>query len=344
MISGQYIVYSITDYKNKVTKNKRNVKSWNTTGAISFLDDIEPDSESISEQSFKASVDEHSVDSLEIGRKTPRKKGTSNITRKFTKTRHSDKVKTNKHKVYTAESFITESAFVEENVETNEEQETIQTSQDDAEALLDEIGKQSEKFSNNEEKGKSRFVGTNAEYKEDDSADALSILDDIFSENSRVRKRKPAPLKKCQISPAKQSKHNRGCLKSDKSNTFDALDDLFEQKPTKVRNKKGYNDDHSPIDINDNEKGNEEVSDFCINLDVSTLKDDGEFDLFDNPKLWKKRRKKHRDEGTAVDRMIADSDADYQELFTRGKMKKMEKNSEVSSPVGLNGSESLFSS
>lgn len=91
------------------------------------------------------------------------------------------------------------------------------------------------------------------------------------------------------------------------------------------------------------------TNDAEVNLDDSTLKDDN-YDCFDDPKLWKKKKRKEPDKRNLVDRLIEDSDADFNDLFTSGKLKKNIakhdelKNKQNSESRGLlDGSASLFS-
>ena len=157
----------------------------------------------------------------------------------------------------------------------------------------------------------------------------VSVLDDIFgSVGAKLKsKRKPAPSKH----KTTKDLNNTHRIKNDRNDTrdsekdgakFKALDEIF-----------------CSID-----------SDSEMHLETSTLKDD-DHDCFDDPRKWRKRKQKttnvHKAEMSAVDKLISESEADFNNLFTAGKMRRKERNTikeKESSPVkSCDRSASLFS-
>ncbi|KAL4236647.1 DNA excision repair protein ERCC-6-like 2 [Mactra antiquata] len=358
--------------KNKRSSRKVKSKSQRPVkGPISFMEDVEPDSESISQHSDKSvnlSVEEGDVESMEIGRKTSCKKRMPTRTRKPYKLLTDERVegmnKSGDRHVESLFKTLDKEPKTSYESHTKIDGESMEASGYAAEDLLCELGRKSSvskddnkssKFgAKNEDKFTSKDTTT--------GSDVLSIQDDIFDETNATRKRKPAPVKNSPFkSPKKRSKLDTTKNKTgksdifktaDKTDIFKALDDIFSDDPveSKAENKKDKNSrDSKPTnDFKEHEKATEDVNDIGVDLDISTFKDVNDLDYFDNPKLWKKKRKKPREEcGTAADRMIADSDADYLELFTSGKMKKKTREkssvSDSASIAEFNGSESLFS-
>ena len=164
----------------------------------------------------------------------------------------------------------------------------------------------------------------------DDGANSqVSILDDLFENvGTKVKsKRKPAPSKgkatKDLNTTYKTKRQTADNLASDKNGgQFKAVDEIFCSTD----------------------------SDSEIHLETSTLKDD-DHDCFDDPRKWKKRKQKpqrvEREEMSAVDKLISDSEADFNNLFAAGKMKRKERtsnNKKESLPVkSCDRSASLFS-
>ena len=149
-----------------------------------------------------------------------------------------------------------------------------------------------------------------------------SVLDDLFGKSGggNKTKRKPAPTKH------KTVKHSAVKTVSEETAADMAGDDRFKE----IDNIFCSTD-----------------SDSDVKLETSTLKDD-DYDCFDDPRKWKKRKQKPEKEPvSAVDKLISDSEADFNSLFTMGKMKRIEKASiqvEENSPVKTcDGSRSLFS-
>ena len=156
--------------------------------------------------------------------------------------------------------------------------------------------------------------------KHDDSQG--SVLDDLFGKSGggNKTKRKPAPSKH------KTVKHLAVKTISEETTADNAGNDRFKE----VDNIFCSTD-----------------SDSDVKLETSTLKDD-DYDCFDDPRKWKKRKQKPEKEPvSAIDKLISDSEADFNSLFTMGKMKRKEKASievEEESPVKTcDGSRSLFS-
>ena len=150
-----------------------------------------------------------------------------------------------------------------------------------------------------------------------------AILDELFSSNNKVRPRKPPPrlestnkIGKCENINVKR-----------KHESFKEVDEIFSDN---------VDTEHSAGSESD------------VLLQSNTLKND-EVDCFDDPVVWKKRKFKPPDKVNAVDRLIADSDAEYNELFTSGLLKRKgvkhtENNNDRERSWGcVGGSESLFS-
>ena len=166
----------------------------------------------------------------------------------------------------------------------------------------------------------SNYIKADITEKLDDSQG--SVLDDLFgkSNGGNKTKRKPAPSKH------KTVKHSVGKTVSEETTADKAGDERFKE----VDNIFCSTD-----------------SDSDVRLETSTLKDD-DYDCFDDPRKWKKRKQKPEKEPvSAIDKLISDSEADFNSLFTMGKMKRKEKASiqvEEDSPVKTyDGSRSLFS-
>ena len=166
----------------------------------------------------------------------------------------------------------------------------------------------------------SNYIKADITEKLDDSQG--SVLDDLFgkSGSGNKTKRKPAPSKH------KTAKHSPVKTVSEETTADKKGDDRF-----KVVDNIFCSTD----------------SDSDVRLETSTLKDD-DYDCFDDPRKWKKRKQKPEKEPvSAIDKLISDSEADFNSLFTMGKMKRKEKASiqvEENSPVKTcDGSRSLFS-
>ena len=166
----------------------------------------------------------------------------------------------------------------------------------------------------------SNYINSDITEKLDDSQG--SVLDDLFGKSGggNKTKRKPAPSKH------KTGKHSAVKTVREETTADIAGDDRFKE----IDNIFCSTD-----------------SDSDVRLETSTLKDD-DYDCFDDPRKWKKRKQKPEKEPvSAVDKLISDSEADFNSLFTMGKMKRKEKASiqvEEDSPVKVcDGSRSLFS-
>lgn len=156
----------------------------------------------------------------------------------------------------------------------------------------------------------------------------VSVLDDIFGkpETKGKAKRKPAPSKG---KMAKDVKHGDNVKRSQ-------VDDKYSEKQG-ARFK----------DVNEIFCSASVDSDSDVKLETSTLKDD-DYDCFDDPRKWKKRKRKPDKEPiSAVDKLISDSEAEFDKLFTAGKMKRNnannKKDKENSSEKSFDRSASLFS-
>ena len=154
----------------------------------------------------------------------------------------------------------------------------------------------------------------------------ISILDDLFEKTgTEVKsKRKPAPSKGKAAKDLSKS-HKTKVEKADTQDSekdgaqFKAVDEIFCSTD----------------------------SDSEVHLETSTLKDD-DHDCFDDPRKRKKwKQKPEKTEMSAVDKLISDSEADFNNLFAAGKMKRKERTSvkeKESSPVkSCDRSASLFS-
>ncbi|MEW8548416.1 MAG: hypothetical protein AB2693_33345, partial [Candidatus Thiodiazotropha sp.] len=158
----------------------------------------------------------------------------------------------------------------------------------------------------------------------------ISVLDDIFGkpETGDKATRKPAPSKG-RMAKELAVKHSSN-LKTSK------IDD-------------GHSDKQGARfkDVNEIFCSTSADSDSDVKLEISTLKDD-DYDCFDDPRKWKKRKRKpDKEPVSAVDKLISDSEAEFDKLFTAGKMKKNDvnkkKEKESSSAKSFDGSASLFS-
>lgn len=134
---------------------------------------------------------------------------------------------------------------------------------------------------------------------------------------------------------------------SGNTNPFSAVDEIFGDDGQQIPFDKKKNDlnSHDIDKIKDNECVNRENEE--VHLYESTLKDD-HFDCFDDPKLWVKRKRKEPDKRNKVDKMIEESDTDFNDLFANGKLRRKEPkshgvNSRQKSNSVLDGSASLFS-
>ena len=166
----------------------------------------------------------------------------------------------------------------------------------------------------------SNYIKADITEKLDDSQG--SVLDDLFGKSGggNKTKRKPAPSKH------KTVKHSIVKTVSEETTADKAGGDRFKE----IDNIFCSTD-----------------SDSDVRLETSTLKDD-DYDCFDDPRNWKKRKQKPEKEPvSAIDKLISDSEADFNNLFTMGKMKRKEKASiqveEDSSVKACDGSRSLFS-
>ncbi|XP_052775381.1 DNA excision repair protein ERCC-6-like 2 isoform X2 [Mya arenaria] len=152
-----------------------------------------------------------------------------------------------------------------------------------------------------------------------------SFLDDLFSSfETTSPKHKPPPKSKVK-SPVKK-KSDIVCGDDDDDCKPDGIFDPFKE-----------------IDeiFTDSAKSQTEEE---VHLDRSTLKDDN-MDCLDDPRLWKRRKvvPSHR-RRNLVDRLIADSEAEYKELFADGKLKKKQgAENSLKSRSTFDGSQSLFS-
>ena len=154
----------------------------------------------------------------------------------------------------------------------------------------------------------------------DDNVDSSqgSVLDDFFGKSGAdvKPKRKPAPSKS-KMAKSLASTVDKNYEKD--SGGFKVVDEIF-----------ASND-----------------SDSDVKLETSTLKDD-DYDCFDDPRKWKKRKEKSDKKSmSAIDKLISESETDFNNLFTTGKMKRKEttyKQDREKSPVRTcDRSPSLFS-
>lgn len=166
-----------------------------------------------------------------------------------------------------------------------------------------------------------RTVPKRCQAENNGSYSQVSVLDDLFgiSGVQNKTKRKPAPSK------GRAAKDlNTHKVKVEKSDVHKR-----ENRPKKF------------------EAVSSTDSDSEVHLEASTLKDDN-YDCFDDPRKWKKRRRKPEStEMSAVDKIISDSEADFNKLFASGKLKRTDGTGvkiKKSSPVKTSDrSPSLFS-
>ena len=177
------------------------------------------------------------------------------------------------------------------------------------------------------EKISSESSRTTAKFSDSDNSQ-VSVLDDIFgkSQTKGKVKRKPAPSKG---KMAKDVKHSNNV------------------KTSKIDNKYSEKQGARFKDVNEIFCSTSADSDSDVKLETSTLKDDN-YDCFDDPRKWKKRKQKPDQEPvSAVDKLISDSEAEFDQLFTAGKMKRNNANNkkekESSSVKSFDRSASLFS-
>ena len=156
----------------------------------------------------------------------------------------------------------------------------------------------------------------------------VSVLDDIFGipETKGKAKRKPAPSK--------------GKMTKD-------VDHSDNVKTSKTDDKYSVKQGARFKDVNEIFCSTSADNDSDLKLETSTLKDD-DYDCFDDPRKWKKRKRKPDQEPvSAVDKLISDSEAEFDKLFTAGKMKRNNANNkkekESSSVKSFDRSASLFS-
>jgi len=320
---------------------------------ISFLDDVEPDSESVSLENTGADdphgvsrdLSDAGVDQIEIGRKvTPRKRALPNSRRPSPVKR--SPVKRCKLKDTVAkrdwisptcgnnsgsdagdsEDGLNNSNSMSDGLETapvlggKKQQVTREDSDINQSQLLAEIGNQSiacdEVMEGNSDCGSGSNVKrkcyTTADEAANNKASGLSILDDVFGDvnEESMKKKKPPPSK--HKAGFKQNVAQNGRRVGDGSGVggvtkqSSVMDDIF-----------GASHTNSPGSLDSEEP--------AVHLDTSTLQDNN-IHCCDNPRLWKKRKHKARDKRNIVDRLIADSDADFDELFTSGKLKRKDRN------------------
>lgn len=311
---------------------------------MSFLDDMGPDSESISQQSNKPDQirsGEKSVESsMDIGRKvTPRKRGQKSPSKKLVKKSRVENKSV--HKPVPATFFEDDGNVVEEHKKKMTMEEGVES-----EDLLEEIGRCSEEVECKRNNRSVRHTQNVRKY-----LPASSVLDDIFGcvNDEANQTKKPPPSKNLiRNSPVRnvgsvRRERERMFVNAD-DDSFKAIDEIFgvrndAQKTSKVEERKKKDlrnmdaakaSDNDSVDVENNGE---------VTLEDSTLKDD-QFDCFDDPKLWKKRKRKEPDKRNIVDRLIADSDADFNDLFTSGKLKK--KTFKSDEETGRQISESLF--
>lgn len=326
--------------------------------SIAFLDNVEPDSESVSQHSIRSDTSRSDVDSMEIGRNISNRKRVVSSSKKrvIKKCKVEGRIK---HEPVASAYFDNENDYVEEENDRNIDTERG-TKCEDAEELLDEIGKHSEENVTKLLTG-SRIGHNIQEQKRNKTKTSTvsNILDDMFFDIEQTVKqiKKPPPSKNnTKSSPVKKvTRKERDKDVSQDDDPFKAVDEIFGSNYSrkdlfKAGNKKiGVSDktknSHKSIDV----LFDDGTNDAEVNLDDSTLKDDN-YDCFDDPKLWKKKKRKEPDKRNLVDRLIEDSDADFNDLFTSGKLKKNIakhdelKNKQNSESRGLlDGSASLFS-
>ncbi|XP_060584908.1 LOW QUALITY PROTEIN: DNA excision repair protein ERCC-6-like 2 [Ruditapes philippinarum] len=331
---------------------------------VSFLDEVIPDSESLSQKNEKSDNLRSNSDtvesSIEIGRKvSPRKRVHRSPNSKLVK-----KCKISSkgvHETVPQTYFEDFDNLLEERYKQERDADVEESA--DTEDLLDEIGRTVEHLDDSVNEGQVKRKKVAEKRNSAKNFSISSVLDDVFDGTySSSRSRKPPPSKNIKtnspvkrIGKVKEEKHEH--LSSDDDDPFKLVDEIFSCNSNKRKqDKKSYEEgDITKRDINkrnnsvkaEYRKDNAEIDDDEVNLEDSTLKDDN-YDCFDDPKLWKKRKREAPDKRNVVDRLIHGSDSDYNDLFTSGKLKKKEPKSSArndrlnSDKSDLDGSASLF--
>ena len=364
-------VFSITVQKCKESKHRKGMPSSSRISKIgpgmSFLDEVEPDSASLSQRSDKSSCGKSHVDSvesiMEVGRKVSPRKRVRSPNRKLVK---KCKIYSNGVHETVPQTYLEDfDNLVEERYRKEMDADRVESA--DSEDLLEEISRIGEKSDDNLNKDDQMRRKEIAKKRNNTQPVTVSsVLDDVFDvDQPSHRSRKPPPSKyiktgspRKQIGKMPEEKHEH--CSSDEDDPFKIVDEIFscgsnKRKPNGQPKKDG---DIGKLDLDMNknsgkaEKREDTVEQLDdedeVNLEDSTLKDDN-YDCFDDPKLWKKRKRKERDKGNVVDRLIRVSDSDYNDLFTSGKLKKKESktskrnNRRDSEKSEFDGSASLFS-
>ncbi|XP_053395526.1 uncharacterized protein LOC123523704 isoform X2 [Mercenaria mercenaria] len=353
--------YEKVQRKNEVGPRRTTPASSRTCSkvgqGVSFLDDIEPDSESLSQQSGKSDNGRpnSAESSMEVGRKvSPRKRVQRSPNRKLVK---KCKIATkSRHEPAPSIYFEDYDSITEDKYRYGKKEETGEESVD-SEDLLDEIGRTNEDILDD-------LPAVHKKQRDTQQFSVSSVLDDVFdqAESSAKLIKKPPPSKTIRTnSPTKRAglkrkEKNENLSSDDDDDPFKIVDEIFNNNTDRRKQNKEPNKAGEEIryglnrNLNASKDVNEELiekGDSDVNLEASTLKDDN-YDCFDDPRLWKKRKRKEPDKRNAVDRLIDDSNADFDDLFTSGKMKKKASKSDAvnnrqNTEPQLDGSASLFS-
>lgn len=263
-----------------------------------------------------------------------------------------------KHEPVASAYVYSENDYVEEENDRNIDTERGPKCED-AEDLLDEIGNHSEENVTNLPAG-ARIGHKIQELKRNKmkASTVSNVLDDMFfdiEETVKQVKKLPPTKNYTKSSLVKKVTMKKRDVSPDTDDPFKAVDEIFGSSYSR---KDMFKAGNKKIRVSDKTKNSlksidvlfdNDTSDAEVNLDASTLKDDN-YDCFDNPKLWKKKKRKEPDKRNLVDRLIEDSDADFNDLFTSGKLKKnIAKQDELNNIQNsesrglLDGSASLFS-
>lgn len=314
-------------------RNTRREPTWRTLKRKGFLEYIDLESESISQDNAEGASDdsESATDEIEVGRKvTPRKKLTKTPCRSPKK---KCKIET---KQVCKETRVEHDSDLdnEMNVDNNDVNRGLdrpeivwkENSDADPDELLEQMGNESLDIENDENKHSEEFknkVRPRTNEKNSHNMDSVGeSIDDIFNRKTAVRK-------KNNDSTGETRKDGEGDGTKAKKVSVDLsiLDDLFfssrsaeRSKPTpskadktKASKTKDVETERSAIGVVGIKRGDSTGSsaDEAVHLETSTLRDDI-LDCFDNPSPWgsRKRKSAKKSQVNQKEDMTVDSDSD----------------------------------